>query len=139
MHFSSIDIHCVGCAGDRANWGAEVHWSHVLDMTVSWGSGAGNGTDYKNSSTLLTSIKSAMDYWFANDYTNEGCTFGNGGSACPCGTPGLCEWILCFTKCPRLLRTQSFIYWHQGASIGGSTLSVCLKLLARHVLWCLIN
>ncbi|CAO3671030.1 unnamed protein product [Umbelopsis ramanniana] len=86
--FSDVN-YVAGCAGDRANWGAEVHWSHVLDMTVSWGSGAGNGTDYKNSSTLLTSIKSAMDYWFANDYTNEGCTFGNGGSTCPCGTPGL--------------------------------------------------
>lgn len=87
---SLLTFTVLGCNGNRANWGAEVHWSHVLDMTISWATGL-NGTSYKNSSSLLTSIKSAMGYWFTNDYTNEGCTMGNGGSTCPCSTPGLCK------------------------------------------------
>lgn len=85
-----LHIFAVGCASNRVTWGASVHWSHVLDMTVSWGAANNGSNSYQNSTALLTSIKSAMDYWFANDYTNEGCTYGNGGSTCPCSTPGLC-------------------------------------------------
>ena len=48
-----------------------------------------DGDEYVNDPTVLDALKRAMDYWFANDYTNDACLEWGGQSQCPCGTPGL--------------------------------------------------
>ncbi|KAG2172701.1 hypothetical protein INT43_000048 [Umbelopsis isabellina] len=126
--FSDVD-YTAGCNGNRANWGAEVHWSHVLDMTISWTTGL-NGTSYKNSSSLLTSIKSAMGYWFTNDYTNEGCSMGNGGSTCPCSTPGLwaVNWWYNVIGVPKIAGPACSLLLDQ---LNSTEVAGCSRILAR--------
>ena len=48
-----------------------------------------DGDKYVNDPTVLDALQKAMDYWFANDYTNDDCLDLGGLSQCPCGTPGL--------------------------------------------------
>lgn len=47
-----------------------------------------DGDEYVNDPTVLDALKRAIDYWFANDYTNDACLDSGGLSLCPCGTPG---------------------------------------------------
>jgi len=48
-----------------------------------------------NNNNLLAGIIKAIDWWIANDYTNEDCslyaTIGYNKTTCPCSTPGL--WV----------------------------------------------
>ncbi|KAM3579614.1 hypothetical protein VKS41_008068 [Umbelopsis sp. WA50703] len=126
--FSDVD-YTAGCNSNRANWGAEVHWSHVLDMTLSWATGL-NGTTYKNSSSLMTSIKSAMGYWFANDYTNEACSMDNGGSTCPCSTPGLwcVNWWYNVIGVPKIAGQACSLLLDQ---LNSTEVAGCSRILAR--------
>ena len=48
-----------------------------------------DGDKYVMDPGVLDALKRAMDYWFANDYTNDACLEYGGQSPCPCGTPGL--------------------------------------------------
>ena len=48
-----------------------------------------DGSEYAKDPSVLDAIKKAMDYWFANDFTNDACLDYGGESQCPCGTPGL--------------------------------------------------
>ena len=48
-----------------------------------------DGNKYAKDPSVLGALKRAMDYWFANDFTNDACLDYGGKSQCPCGTPGL--------------------------------------------------
>ncbi|KAH7931010.1 polysaccharide lyase family 8 protein [Leucogyrophana mollusca] len=77
-----------GCDGQRANWPAQEHWQRISTMTAAWHGGLANGEQYVNDSTVASAISLAMDYWFANDFTNPACLDSGGTPTCPCGTPG---------------------------------------------------
>lgn len=73
-------------------------------MAAAWHGGF-NGTSagFINNSTLLNQISTAMDWWFARDFTQPDCLDNGGAGACPCGTPGayflpckvtLCSWFI---------------------------------------------
>ncbi|KAH7915793.1 polysaccharide lyase family 8 protein [Hygrophoropsis aurantiaca] len=78
-----------GCDGQRANWPAQEHWQRISTMAAAWHGGLPNGTQYVNDSKVADGISLAMDYWFANDFTNLACLDSGGTASCPCGTPGL--------------------------------------------------
>ncbi|OAX43647.1 polysaccharide lyase family 8 protein [Rhizopogon vinicolor AM-OR11-026] len=84
---SEID-YATGCDGRQANWPAANHWVRISTMAAAWHGGLQGYDQYVNSSSLLTAIGSAMDYWFSNDFTDIGCLVNGGTSDCPCGTPG---------------------------------------------------
>ncbi|EIW64697.1 galactose mutarotase-like protein [Trametes versicolor FP-101664 SS1] len=86
---SEVD-YTTGCDARRANWPAEDHWSRLVTLAAAWHGGVqGASQEFTNSSSLLDSIHSAMDFWFANDFTNLACLDSGGTATCPCGTPGL--------------------------------------------------
>ncbi|KEP47650.1 polysaccharide lyase family 8 protein [Rhizoctonia solani 123E] len=80
-----------GCDAQRSSWPAADHWSRILKMAAAY---KGKVIEYKDKPELLSALRLAMGYWFANDYS----TIGDGscmdrdflpGNNCPCGTPGL--------------------------------------------------
>ncbi|KAH9849786.1 galactose mutarotase-like protein [Lenzites betulinus] len=85
---SEVD-YTTGCTARRANWPAEDHWSRIVTMAAAWHGGVeGSSQSFVNSSSLLDAILSAMDFWFANDFTDQACLDSGGLASCPCGTPG---------------------------------------------------
>ncbi|KAG8729516.1 hypothetical protein FRC11_008570 [Ceratobasidium sp. 423] len=80
-----------GCNAQRSSWPAGDHWFRILKMAVAY---KGKIAEYKDKPELLSALRLAMGYWFANDYS----TIGDGScmdreflnpNNCPCGTPGL--------------------------------------------------
>lgn len=61
----------------------------AVTMSAAWHGGVPGGEQWVNDSSLATAISSAMDYWFANDFTVAACLDQGGTDECPCGTPGL--------------------------------------------------
>jgi hypothetical protein len=57
-------------------------------MAAAWHGGLSGGQQYVNDSITLAAISLAMDYWFANDFTNPACLDYGGTPTCPCGTLG---------------------------------------------------
>ncbi|QRV91640.1 polysaccharide lyase family 8 protein [Ceratobasidium sp. AG-Ba] len=94
--WSTVDYR-TGCDAQRANWPAAVgHWNKITALAAAYhgGSGMGGSEQYVKSSALRTSIRNAMEYWFARDFSTIGNAecLDNGGKSngqCPCGTPGL--------------------------------------------------
>ncbi|KAG1833845.1 polysaccharide lyase family 8 protein [Suillus variegatus] len=77
-----------GCDAVRSNWPAQLHWQRISTMAAAWHGGLSGGQQYVNDSKTLAAISLAMDYWFANDFTNPACLDYGGTPTCPCGTPG---------------------------------------------------
>lgn len=77
-----------GCNAQRSNWPAQTHWQRISTMAAAWHGGLSGGQQYVNDSMTLAAISLAMDYWFANDFTNPACLDYGGTPTCPCGTPG---------------------------------------------------
>ncbi|KAH7332871.1 chondroitin AC/alginate lyase, partial [Rhizoctonia solani] len=80
-----------GCDAQRSSWPAGDHWLRILKMAVAY---KGKIAEYKGKPELLSALRLAMGYWFANDFS----TIGDGSCMdreylpshnCPCGTPGL--------------------------------------------------
>ncbi|CAE6506425.1 unnamed protein product, partial [Rhizoctonia solani] len=80
-----------GCGAQRSSWPAGDHWGRILSMAAAY---RGKVAGYRDDPNLLSAIRLAMGYWFANDYS----TIGDGScmdrdyvqpNNCPCGTPGL--------------------------------------------------
>lgn len=85
---SQVD-YSTGCDAQRANWPAATHWYHISTMAAAFHGGVPNGDQWVNNTELKSSISSAMDYWFQNDFTEYDCLYNGGKKNCPCGTPGL--------------------------------------------------
>ena len=58
-------------------------------MTAAWHGGSGVAEDLVGDEDLAAGFSSAMDWWFANDFTEPDCLINGGKGKCPCGTPGL--------------------------------------------------
>ncbi|KAG1783909.1 polysaccharide lyase family 8 protein [Suillus placidus] len=84
---SEVD-YTTGCDAQRSNWPAQAHWQRISTMAAAWHGGLSGGQQYVNDSQTLAAISLAMDYWFANDFTNPACLDYGGTPTCPCGTPG---------------------------------------------------
>lgn len=70
--------------------GGNTERSVSVTLAAAWHGGVqGASQEFANSSSLLDSIHSAMDFWFANDFTNLACLDSGGTPTCPCDTPGL--------------------------------------------------
>ncbi|KIJ43946.1 polysaccharide lyase family 8 protein [Sphaerobolus stellatus SS14] len=78
-----------GCDAQRANWPAEDHWFRLGTLAAAWHGGFGTSSGFVKNATLLAQIGSAMDWWFARDFTVPSCLDTGGTGSCPCGTPGL--------------------------------------------------
>ncbi|CAE6426936.1 unnamed protein product [Rhizoctonia solani] len=83
--------YAAGCTAQRSSWPAGDHWLRILKMAVAY---KGKIAEYKGKPELLSALRLAMGYWFANDFS----TIGDGSCMdleylpshnCPCGTPGL--------------------------------------------------
>ncbi|KAG1757532.1 polysaccharide lyase family 8 protein [Suillus lakei] len=92
---SEVD-YTTGCDAQRSNWPAQKHWQRISTMAAAWHGGLSGGQQYVNDSKTLVTISLAMDYWFANDFTNSACLDYGGTPSCPCGTPGFwnTNWLV---------------------------------------------
>jgi hypothetical protein len=57
-------------------------------MSAAWHGVVAGAEAFAGQGNLLQAIGRAMDFWFANDFTNPSCLDSGGTPACPCGTPG---------------------------------------------------
>lgn len=100
-----------GCHAQRANWPAGQHWFNIGTLKKKLPLCEGSLTlQFCSSVTIATAwsgkwerapkhvignpdvrekIGRAMDWWFANDYSNSDCLDSGGTDLCPCGTPGM--------------------------------------------------
>jgi len=80
-NFSNIN-YLSGCAASRASWAAPDHWAVTSAGAMYW---------YKtNDTATLTAVKRAMDFWFANDFTDgPRCNGDTTYESCPCNMAGL--------------------------------------------------
>ena len=95
---------------DAYNRPAEIHWVRIGAYTIShtfamqltprgnrvvetlaaaWHGGLTGADQYVNNSDVLSAASRAMDWWFANDFTEPDCLTDGGKGNCPCGTPGM--------------------------------------------------
>lgn len=96
----------------RCLFGLHRHYTFVIDtFAAAWHGGLRNAAQYAGNAQLRTSISSAMNYWFSNDFTNPACLDFGGTATCPCSTPG---------------------FWNQNWSSNVSIFSLCLYLLMIH-------
>ncbi|KAG9035128.1 hypothetical protein FRB95_011995 [Tulasnella sp. JGI-2019a] len=96
--YSGVD-YTTGCPARTANWPAEVHWIDTVSLAAAYVDAyphnASLTDEAPNDSIGNTTVKNvtdtAMNYWFANDFTELDCLDKGGvvGSNCPCGTLGL--------------------------------------------------
>lgn len=75
--------YATGCAAQRANWPADVHWDRLLTMSGAW-KGAAGAERYTQDPDLYAAISIGMDWWFSRDFINPACLDSGGTSACPC-------------------------------------------------------
>ncbi|OBZ79152.1 Chondroitinase-AC [Grifola frondosa] len=101
---SEID-YTTGCNARRANWPIETHWDRIVTMAAAWNGGLPDGNQYVQNASFLNSISRAMDYWFANDFTNPSCLDSGGTASCKCGTPGFwnTNWFSNIIALPTLI------------------------------------
>ena len=60
-----------------------------VTLSAAWHGGFDGAEQFTQDPTVRATITSAMDFWFANDFTDPSCLDSGGDAACPCGTPGL--------------------------------------------------
>ncbi|KLT39175.1 polysaccharide lyase family 8 protein [Cutaneotrichosporon oleaginosum] len=99
----------LGCAARRANWPIQLHWIRVIALASAWsGLNPSAPVEYHGNEAFLAGALKGMDWWFARDYTNPGCTAEGGKPRpCPCGTPGTWNqnWFGNVILIPQLLST----------------------------------
>ncbi|KAF9499708.1 polysaccharide lyase family 8 protein [Pleurotus eryngii] len=78
-----------GCDAQRSSWPAQTHWSRINTFAAGWHGGFRNADQWVKNADVRTAISRAMNFWFANDFTDAACLDFGGQSACPCGTAGL--------------------------------------------------
>ncbi|KAI0002105.1 polysaccharide lyase family 8 protein [Russula vinacea] len=119
-----------GCPAQRANWPASTHWSRVLTMTAAWHGGLEGAEQYAGNTTLASSISSAMDFWFSQDFTVPGCLDQGGTSACPCSTPGLwnTNWFSNVILVPKLVGQSCLLF---NSSLSPTQVNSCTSMTAR--------
>ncbi|ESK88903.1 polysaccharide lyase family 8 protein [Moniliophthora roreri MCA 2997] len=76
--------YATGCDAQRANWPAQDHWFRLLNMAGAWHGGLPNTQEYVRNETFAAKISTAMNWWFARDFTNPACLTEGGTSSCPC-------------------------------------------------------
>jgi hypothetical protein len=57
-------------------------------MAGAWHGGLKGAEQFVKDDKLRAVISLAMDFWFANDFTNPSCLDSGGTSSCPCSSPG---------------------------------------------------
>ncbi|EIM89219.1 polysaccharide lyase family 8 protein [Stereum hirsutum FP-91666 SS1] len=126
---SEID-YTTGCDAQRANWPAGDHWTRILTMSAAWHGGIPGEEQWVNDSSLATVISSAMNYWFANDFTVAACLDEGGTDECPCGTPGLwnTNWFSNVILVPKLVDESCLLF---NAALSSSEFSSCASISAR--------
>ncbi|KAL0571727.1 hypothetical protein V5O48_010235 [Marasmius crinis-equi] len=80
--WSDVD-YATGCAAQRANWPAQVHWTR-LGMASAWHGGLPDSDKYVKNATFASIISTSMNWWFDRDFKNPACLTKGGKSACPC-------------------------------------------------------
>ncbi|KAF8626538.1 hypothetical protein AX15_004841 [Amanita polypyramis BW_CC] len=81
-----------GCAAQRANWPAEVHWQRLQLMAAAWHGGLQGAVQYVKGQSIRNSISLGMNYWFARDFVNPDCLDAGGTALCPCNNPNNTLW-----------------------------------------------
>ncbi|KAK1228704.1 hypothetical protein PQX77_008198 [Marasmius sp. AFHP31] len=76
--------YATGCAAQRANWPAQVHWFRLVSMASAWHGGLPNAEEYTKNSTFASVISRSMDWWFERDFQNPACLTEGGTASCPC-------------------------------------------------------
>ncbi|KAG9035127.1 hypothetical protein FRB95_011994 [Tulasnella sp. JGI-2019a] len=95
--YSGVD-YTTGCTARTANWPAEVHWVDTVSLAAAYIDAYPHNAsltdkapnDFIGNATVKNVTDSAMNYWFANDFTDLDCLDDGGtvGGNCTCGTPG---------------------------------------------------
>ncbi|KLO20285.1 hypothetical protein SCHPADRAFT_842659, partial [Schizopora paradoxa] len=126
---SEID-YTTGCNAQRANWPAEVHWTRIATMSAAFHGGLAGADQWVGDTELLNAIRSAMDFWFGNDFTNNACLDQGGLPACPCGTPGFwnTNWFSNIIGIPELVGQSCLLL---NDSLTPSELSNCTNVSGR--------
>lgn len=98
-----------GCSAVRASWPAQEHWRRISQsltftcivrpsyspfLSIATLAAAYHGAAKFNAATAVytrdpvvrAALTTAMDWWFANDFTNIACLDNGGNDSCPCGT-----------------------------------------------------
>ncbi|KZT30416.1 polysaccharide lyase family 8 protein [Neolentinus lepideus HHB14362 ss-1] len=129
---SEVD-YSTGCAAQRANWPAATHWYRISTMAAAFHGSVTNGDQWVNNTELQNSISLAMDYWFRNDFTTDGCLYSGGASKCPCGTPGLwnTNWFSNVILVPNLVAETCLILSSPISSLTPTQESNCTHITTR--------
>ncbi|CAK5268181.1 unnamed protein product [Mycena citricolor] len=120
-----------GCPAQRANWPAEIHWNRISTMAGAWHGGVpGAAASLAGSAALRAGVRSAMDFWFANDFTVPACLDSGGGTACPCGTPGFwnTNWFPNIIGTPELVSQTCLLL---NSTLSAAELGSCKTITAR--------
>ncbi|KAJ7169923.1 polysaccharide lyase family 8 protein [Mycena filopes] len=120
-----------GCTAQRANWPAENHWTRIATLAGAWHGGLpGADPSYVKSASLRASIALAMDWWFANDFTNPDCLDFGGDAQCPCGTPGMwnTNWFPNIIGTPEVVSTSCLLL---NDTLSAAELGNCTTMTAR--------
>ncbi|KDQ15588.1 polysaccharide lyase family 8 protein [Botryobasidium botryosum FD-172 SS1] len=123
-----------GCPARRANWPAGDHWSRVVALAAAYHGGLTNSSNsYVNSTTVRSSIDSAMDWWFGNDYEGVGCQEDGGTSKCPCGTPGMwnTNWFSNLILVPRSVGQVCLLLLKSTPPLSSTQLGNCTHFTSR--------
>ncbi|TCD64841.1 hypothetical protein EIP91_003589 [Steccherinum ochraceum] len=126
---SEID-YTTGCKAQGANWPASLHWIRIENMAAAWHGGFDDGAQYTNSNDLASKISSAMDWWFANDFTEPACLVGGGGNGCGCDTPGLwnTNWFASVILVPKPVLSSCLLF---NSSLTATQRGNCSKFADR--------
>ncbi|KAL0579357.1 hypothetical protein V5O48_002633 [Marasmius crinis-equi] len=84
--------YATGCAAQRANWPAQVHWARLVSMASAWHGGVPNADEYVQNATLASIISTSMNWWFDRDFQNPACLTEGGTSTCPCDNNDQTLW-----------------------------------------------
>lgn len=127
-------IYTSGCDAQRSNWPAQLHWQRIVALASIYEGGysTGNLSALVGNPQVLETINTAVDWWFANDFTNPDCLT-NGGATranCPCGTPGLwnTNWFSNVILIPRLAGQTCILLYDL---LSASQLETCARITAR--------
>ncbi|KAG8851222.1 hypothetical protein FRB96_009425 [Tulasnella sp. 330] len=96
--YSTVD-YTTGCTARTANWPAEIHWINTVSLASAYVNAYAHNAslmdkapnDFIKNATVKADLDLAMNWWFANDFTELDCLDEGGvaGFNCPCGTPGM--------------------------------------------------
>jgi hypothetical protein len=61
-------------------------------MAAVWHGGLDGADQYEDDSTLLSSVRMGMTYWFGRDFNNTACLDYGGTTKCPCSNADNSLW-----------------------------------------------